>query len=705
MLSLISAMPALAQSRRFERIQIGPQTKPAEGTAARPNNYFGAHLLIDNVTGRNAQQLRWARHLVGQWGYAKTLFMNIDHNTTGPQKGWIDYVEACYKLELIPVLRLAGRMEKDAWIKPKADSPGNYAMMAKAIRRVVEGLPRSDKCPLFIELWNEPNLAGEWSGQPNPEEYAAFFVQSAKAIHAIGDPRIKVLNGGLASSPDYAEKLCQAQPDFIRSFDYWACHPYPGNRPPSINHHDHTAPPRSTETFDAYLLELDVLKKYGLVNPMVCITETGADLGNGFHTRDEGLPIIDEYNRADYMVRAFRDYYPMWGEVVAVMPFEFCNESWTRFDWVYPDSGTQPDGSPDHPHYQYTAVAALAKPTDTTGAINGTLKAAGVDVRLDGVIASVALTTGQRYVSDPMGNFFLARLAPGNYHLDFRKTAFKDVARDVVVRAGTNTIVDLEMTAERLETLSGTVKSGDDDRTLENVKITLQPGGLSTLTSSHGQYSFSDLIPTRYHLTTEAAGRYVYDTDNVEVSTTRPNRNDFRLGKLAGNLLGKNLLTNPSFEAGGNGAGLSGLALGFEPGNDEGRREDSSELNDHAPHTGRFSQVLKTRPAETIVRQISNYNSARPGERYLAGVWVRADIGDGGAWMTFDFTDNAGKVLRRLDPRKQIKGHAREWEWLSVDGTAPAGSERVSINLHTQGRGGRAYFDDAYVGQAPEKKK
>ena len=47
--------------------------------------------------------------LVGRWGHA-TLFMGSTP-TQGPAKGWVEYVNACYKLELIPVPRLAGRME------------------------------------------------------------------------------------------------------------------------------------------------------------------------------------------------------------------------------------------------------------------------------------------------------------------------------------------------------------------------------------------------------------------------------------------------------------------------------------------------------------------------------------------------------------------------------------------------------------------
>src|SRR5262249_32253154 len=153
------------------------------------------------------------------WGYAKTLFDGIDASVQAPRPGWIEYVGRCYELELVPILRLGGHWRGGSWDKPKADAPGDYASMAAAGRRGGEGLPRSDACPLYIEVWNEPNLAEEWSDQADPQEYAAFFVQVAHAIRSIGDARIRILNGALATSPEFMRKLCEASSAFPRAFD------------------------------------------------------------------------------------------------------------------------------------------------------------------------------------------------------------------------------------------------------------------------------------------------------------------------------------------------------------------------------------------------------------------------------------------------------------------------------------------------------
>ncbi len=670
---------------------------PPGSSYALPHNFYGAHLLVsDGAAGtRGERHLLWARNLVGRWGHAKTLLMGIDAKTTGPARDWVDYVNRCYELELIPFLRLAGHMRDNRWVKPDADGPGDYHSIAQAMQRVVAGLPRSDLCPLYIEVWNEPNLAVEWSGEPDAAEYAAFFVQAAKAIHEIGDQRIRVLNGGLATSPEWAEKLCQADKGFARAFDVWSCHPYPMNRPPSVNLHDKTAPPDSKLTIDSYLLELDVLRKFDRGDAKVMITETGYDLGNSSYTRGEGHPIIDEYNRADYIVRAFRDYWPKWEEIVAVFPFEFCSEGWQRFDWVYPDSGTHPDGSPTQPHYQYLCVAALAKPTDATGAVNGAATAAELGARLEGV---KVLTSGQNFTSDPMGNYFLQKLRPGAYTIRFEKPGFKAIEREVQVQAGKNAVINVELAATVRAKLFGTVRSGDDDRALEGVEVRLEPGGFTATTERSGRFMFEDLIPARYGLIAEANDALRYRADGIDVRIGKPNRHDFRLGRDE-SPAGENLANNVSMESGGGGGGKTGIALGFEPLEPGEFSETWAEVSDDQAHTGRRSQKLRIRPDETAVRQITHYNTAKPGTTYAAGAWIRVDCRDrdGGAWISFDATDNGGGVIHHTESEK-LTGRSREWVWVSLEAAAPERSERLSLNLHTKGNAGVAFFDDVYLG-------
>jgi hypothetical protein len=625
------------------------------------------------------------------------MFTGITADTPGPRDGWVNYVNKCYELEMVPFLRLAGVWAGNQWLKPEADAPGDYTSMAQAIKRVVEGLPRSNMCPMYIEVFNEPNLSVEWTGKPVAKEYADFFVAVSKAIRSIGDDRIKILNAGLALSPEWTRLLCEANPEFIDAFDVWSTHPYPMNHPPSINHHDGTAKETSLFTIDSYVKEVDVLNEFGRMNVPVMITETGWDLGNSVYLQSEGYPIIDEYNRADYIMRSFRDYWSKWDEIQAVFPFEFSNEGWQRFDWVYPESGINPDGTPTKPHYQYTVVAALAKPTDTTGAINGTLTVDQLGVRLEGVKVTGA---GQEFTTDPMGNYFLADVEPGTYTVEFNKTGFTSVTRNVEVKAGENSVLDVPMKSKRKVALRGFVYSGDTSRPLAGVTVKLEPSGKSAKTDAIGQYLIEGCIPARYSLQASLDKHYNYRVDDMQLKVDEENRHDFRMGRK-GDIPGGNMLNNPSMEAGGGGGGQHWIALGFEPliiakdllGMSLGK------VSRCQSHTGRQSQSLQMFEVETTIRQITHYGTADVGTKYRAGIWVRTEgVGpDGAAWITFDATENSGAVVARLGPSKMVKGTSK-WTWLSLEGVAPVGSERLSLNLHTKGPGGVAYFDDAFVG-------
>jgi uncharacterized repeat protein (TIGR01451 family) len=326
--------------------------------ASEADWYYGIHTFVQDSCDSSHidAQLNAARELMGAGAFVKQLFYGITTNTIRPRDCWVYFVNKAYDLNLQPVVRLQGLYAGDAWAKPPADSPGNYVTIARAFQRVVAGLPRRDGHNLFVEIWNEPNLNVEWGNDPNPREYAHFLLDVGQAIRALGDSRIVILNGGLAPGGDinhldFIDGMATV-PGALEAFDVWASHPYPANHPPEYNVHDGTAA-YSVATIDTYLLELDRLAQHGRPGLHVLLTETGHNLGNnvfGF----EGYQPVDESNRADYMVRAFRDYWRVWPEVLGVTPFELVDphNRWATFDWLYP-SGAH--------HQQYDAVAALGK--------------------------------------------------------------------------------------------------------------------------------------------------------------------------------------------------------------------------------------------------------------------------------------------------------------------------------------------------------
>ncbi|MGQ9504948.1 MAG: GH39 family glycosyl hydrolase [Thermogutta sp.] len=75
------------------------------------------------------------------------------------------------------------------------------------------------------EIWNEPNIKGFWKpGDPSPELYTEFVVQTAKIIREI-IPDATIIGGALAGMPtDYLQKLLAC--GLARHVDKISFHPY-----------------------------------------------------------------------------------------------------------------------------------------------------------------------------------------------------------------------------------------------------------------------------------------------------------------------------------------------------------------------------------------------------------------------------------------------------------------------------------------------
>ncbi len=333
----------------------GPYNLPAAGITA--HNPFGIHTMMDSCSTAPALHLEGAKTLIGSGGYVTQLFYPVITTTTGPSQCAINFVQEAYARNLIPILRLQGARVGDIWQAPPPGPNNDYAEIAQAYARFVAGLPRRSANPLYIVVWNEPNLWIEWSNAPNATQYARFFVAVSNAIRGLGDARIRLVNGALAPADQhlsFLDKMLRVA-GFSDAFDVWASHCYPYNHPAWYNSHTGTAR-YGTYAIDCYLEEQNVIKKYGRTGFKVILTETGYQLGENLY-KFEGFPAITENNRADYMTSAFRDYWQNWPEVIAATPFELSDPAgaWDEFDWISPTY-------PFTPHLQYSRVAALPKP-------------------------------------------------------------------------------------------------------------------------------------------------------------------------------------------------------------------------------------------------------------------------------------------------------------------------------------------------------
>ncbi|MBX2999619.1 MAG: SH3 domain-containing protein [Caldilineaceae bacterium] len=320
---------------------------PGPFPSRRTDSYFGINTFIqdkcEDERYRN-WQLDRTYGLVGWHAYAKQLFHGIRTDTTGPKPCWVDFVNAAYDRGLQPVIRLAGVHRGDYWEKPT-----DINAMADAMRRVVQGLPRRSGKNLYIQIWNEPNLNVEWGGKANAAEFGRFFVAASNAIRSLNDPRIVILSaplapGGNISPTNFNSQMFSAVPAALWAWDLYAVHPYPANHPPEYNVHRKTAT-YPQMTIDSYMSEVEQLAAWGRRGVRVFLSETGYDLWNNTYGW-EGFPAITEWNRADYMVRAYRDYWKGWAEIVGVAPYQLSdpNNVWAKWNWI--DGNGSSYGSP-----------------------------------------------------------------------------------------------------------------------------------------------------------------------------------------------------------------------------------------------------------------------------------------------------------------------------------------------------------------------
>jgi DNA-binding beta-propeller fold protein YncE len=342
----------------------GPFQLPAAGHTA--HNPYGAHTFVQDLclTDFIDFHLDQALELVGSGGYVTQLFYRITPVTTGPDPCAVHFVNAAYDRNLVPILRLQGVWNPVGfWEKPDPGPDGDYAEIAYAFARYVAGLPRRNTHPLYVTIWNEPDLWVEWSGTPSAVEYGRFFVAVSRAIRGLGDPRVRILNGAVTPANTAFIRQLMAVPGFVTAFDAWASHCYPYNHPPWYNIHHRTARYGNT-VIDCYIEERDAIARYGgRTGLKFVVKETGHGLGDNLYAF-EGFPPINESNRASYISSAFDSYWRVWPEVIAVTPFELGDpwSGWDWLDWIDYTVSMDPFHFSYDPHAQYEAVAALDKP-------------------------------------------------------------------------------------------------------------------------------------------------------------------------------------------------------------------------------------------------------------------------------------------------------------------------------------------------------
>lgn len=671
----------------------------AAGPALAQNNPYGVHTFLQDLMASSLIEahLTWAHTLTGDGGYVKQLIYPIWTDTPGPHASWVEFTSACYARNLIPVLRIATYAEGGSWLEPPADAPGDYTTYAQAVKRVIQGLPRDPAIPLYVEVFNEPNNNYEWSWESDPWEYAHALRDISEAIRSIGDPGIKVLNAGLSpggsyDNLDFIDAMFAAVPDLGDWIDAWATHPYAIGTDPDQNNHNGTAPnPRAC--IDSYMTELERLAAHMDITGLKVIA-TECDLGG------------DETTRADRMMRAFRDYWSQWPEVLAICPWEFCDPLGNHEgdDWVYPDSGTDPNGYPTHTHQVYDAVWALAKPGHTTGAISGKILESANSTPLAGVVVT-ASPGGATDTTDAAGNYMLPLLAPGTYTLTAQRTGFETQVRGgVAVTAATNAVEDFLMVASGTGTISGSVLEGATGLPVAGATVTVLPGGYTGQSGPDGSFTVALVPPGTYSVMASRLGWYTHTKSDIAVEVGDAINLTFFLG-IGGDPGSTPLIGDRGLDE--EGAVFAGVAAGWTN-HDGGDHPEIYAVDTTVKYSGDGSQRISPQSGNpnNYIWNISGYSTVIPGRVYTVQAWCKTDNlvrgGQRGACVAAEFyTSDMTWVGSKYSSEDGIflEG-TNDWTLLSMQVRCPSHQQmlRMQVKLCADAVSGTAWFDNAYAG-------
>jgi hypothetical protein len=113
--------------------------------------------------------------------------------------------------------------------------PADDAARQRYAKRFVELVKAYQDVVRVFEVWNEPNIAPGWRGEPNPEQYAALLAAAYPAIKQ-ADPAATVLGVTSAGTDfSYIERVLKAGGG--KNMDAISVHPYHGVAPELGNTH------------------------------------------------------------------------------------------------------------------------------------------------------------------------------------------------------------------------------------------------------------------------------------------------------------------------------------------------------------------------------------------------------------------------------------------------------------------------------------
>lgn len=282
---------------------------------AEENNKFGIH-IIDEHDLKDAAAL--INSSGGQWGYV-TMVIREDQRD---QAQWQRVFDEMRRLKLIPIVRIATKMEAQYWSTPSEEEANDWAEFLNSLIWPIKNR--------YVVLFNEPNHAKEWGGAIDPAGYAKIYRNYYETLKHFSEDFF-VLPAALDLAADgsngtmeptiYFQKMHEEDEFIFTLYDGLNSHSYPnpGFRGKTTD--------TGRESIKGYKWELSFLSSFGLSpNIPIFITETGWINGSG--------DIKQNYKYA---------FENVWSDpaVKAVTPFvlSYLDAPFNDFSWKDPKTG------------------------------------------------------------------------------------------------------------------------------------------------------------------------------------------------------------------------------------------------------------------------------------------------------------------------------------------------------------------------------
>jgi len=188
-------------------------------------NNFGLHLT-------QTSDINSAHSIInssnGDWGWA-TIVIRLDQ--INDKNTWQDFFDNCRQKHIIPIVRLATKMENNYWTKPQTTDIDKFIIF-------LESLNWPTKTRHLI-LFNEINHASEWGGEVNIPEYVDLVLYAQEKFKTTNSDYFIMPAALDLAAPNQSPKFLSYQevyrqiknykPEFFERFDGLANHYYPHN--------------------------------------------------------------------------------------------------------------------------------------------------------------------------------------------------------------------------------------------------------------------------------------------------------------------------------------------------------------------------------------------------------------------------------------------------------------------------------------------